>query len=121
LEMQRVMQRHCAVFRDGPLLNEGVEAIEHLAVSLRDGLDLADHSLFWNSDLAEALELDNMIAQARQPAFRSNSNRKPGRARARELPDARRRELAQTHPCLIGRGQPRPDRLSASPPHHAFQ
>ena len=64
VEMQRVMQRHCAVFRDGPLLNEGVEGIQRLGVSLRDDLGVADHSLVWNSDLGEALELDNMMAQA---------------------------------------------------------
>jgi succinate dehydrogenase / fumarate reductase, flavoprotein subunit len=64
LEMQRLMQRHCAVFRDGPLLNEGVEGIERLNISLRDDLGLTDHSLIWNSDLAEAIELDNMTAQA---------------------------------------------------------
>lgn len=64
VEMQRVMQCHCAVFRDGPLLDEGVEGIERLNVNLRDGLGLADHSLVWNSDLAEAIELDDMMAQA---------------------------------------------------------
>src|SRR5262249_21494965 len=28
LEMQRAMQRHCAVFRDGPLLTEGVSVVD---------------------------------------------------------------------------------------------
>ncbi len=64
LEMQRAMQRHCAVFRDGPLLQEGVAIITQLNGRLHDDLCLADHSLAWNSDLAEALELDNMMAQA---------------------------------------------------------
>ncbi|HVE22339.1 MAG TPA: succinate dehydrogenase flavoprotein subunit [Acidocella sp.] len=64
IEMQRTMQRHCAVFRDGPLLDEGVAAIERLGAGLRDDLSLTDHSLIWNSDLAEAIELDNMMAQA---------------------------------------------------------
>lgn len=64
LEMQRTMQRHCAVFRDGPLLAEGVTIIERLAAGLRDDLGLSDHSLAWNTDLAEALELDNMMTQA---------------------------------------------------------
>jgi succinate dehydrogenase / fumarate reductase flavoprotein subunit len=64
VEMQRTMQRHCAVFRDGPLLDEGVALIESLGASLRDDLGLTDRSMVWNSDLAEALELDNMMAQA---------------------------------------------------------
>jgi succinate dehydrogenase / fumarate reductase flavoprotein subunit len=64
IEMQRTMQRHCAVFRDGPLLDEGVALIERLGASLRDDLGVTDHSLIWNSDLGEAIELDNMLAQA---------------------------------------------------------
>jgi succinate dehydrogenase / fumarate reductase, flavoprotein subunit len=65
LEMQRIMQLHCTVFRDGPLLDEGVVGIDRLGASLRDDLGLGDHSLIWNTDLAEAIELDNMMAQAR--------------------------------------------------------
>jgi succinate dehydrogenase / fumarate reductase, flavoprotein subunit len=64
VEMQRTMQRHCAVFRDGPLLDEGVAIIERLGVGLHDDLSVTDRSLIWNSDLAEAIELDNMMAQA---------------------------------------------------------
>lgn len=64
LDMQRAMQRHCAVFRDGPLLQEGIATIQQLGGDLRDGLGLADRSMVWNTDLGEALELDNMMAQA---------------------------------------------------------
>jgi succinate dehydrogenase / fumarate reductase flavoprotein subunit len=64
LDMQRAMQRHCAVFRDGPLLQEGIATIAQLGGDLRDGLGLADRSMAWNTDLSEALELDNMMAQA---------------------------------------------------------
>lgn len=63
IEMQQVMQRHCAVFRDGPLLKQGVDKIERVAASIAD-VRVADRSMIWNSDLNEALELDNMIAQA---------------------------------------------------------
>jgi len=53
------------VFRDGPLLDEGCGGDRPpLAASLRDDLGLGDHSLIWNTDLAEAIELDNMMAQA---------------------------------------------------------
>jgi succinate dehydrogenase / fumarate reductase, flavoprotein subunit len=61
IDMQRVMQRHCAVFRDGPLLVEGVARIDAFGL---DELGLGDRSLAWNTDLAEALELDNLVAQA---------------------------------------------------------
>jgi succinate dehydrogenase / fumarate reductase flavoprotein subunit len=61
--MQQIMQQHCAVFRDGPLLEEGVRAIDE-AASLMAELGLSDRSMIWNSELVEALELDNMLAQA---------------------------------------------------------
>ena len=64
LEMQRVMQRHCAVFRDGPLLESGAANLAGVAASMSD-LAVADRSLVWNSELVENLELDNMLAQAK--------------------------------------------------------
>jgi succinate dehydrogenase / fumarate reductase flavoprotein subunit len=63
LAMQRAMQQYCGVFRDGPLLNEGVVALAGIAISLRSELGIADRSMI-NTDLAEAIELDNMMAQA---------------------------------------------------------
>jgi succinate dehydrogenase / fumarate reductase flavoprotein subunit len=63
--MQRTMQRHCAVFRDGPLLEQGVSTLDGVIGTMRDDLLVSDRSMFFNSDLAEALELDNMLAQAR--------------------------------------------------------
>jgi succinate dehydrogenase / fumarate reductase flavoprotein subunit len=64
LEMQRIMQRHCAVFRDGPLLRDGPNKLNEIIAMLRADLCIADESMIFNTDLAEALELDNMIAQA---------------------------------------------------------
>jgi succinate dehydrogenase / fumarate reductase flavoprotein subunit len=64
LTMQRTMQRHCAVFRDGPLLDEGVGALDSAIAMMRDDLGVTDRSLVFNTDLAETLELDNMLAQA---------------------------------------------------------
>jgi succinate dehydrogenase / fumarate reductase, flavoprotein subunit len=64
LEMQRIMQRHCAVFRDGALLRDGLNKLNEIIAMLRADLCIADESMIFNTDLAEALELDNMIAQA---------------------------------------------------------
>ena len=64
LAMQRTMQRHCAVFRDGPLLAEGLSTLNGIIAMMRDDLGLADRTMIFNADLAEALELDNMLAQA---------------------------------------------------------
>ena len=64
LEMQRTMQRHCAVFRDGPLLAEGATMLDGVIAMVRDDLGVADRSMIFNTDLVETLELDNMLAQA---------------------------------------------------------
>jgi succinate dehydrogenase / fumarate reductase, flavoprotein subunit len=64
LAMQRTMQRHCAVFRAGPLLQEGASKLDQTLETMGADLGLADHSMIFNTDLVEALELDNMLAQA---------------------------------------------------------
>ena len=63
LDMQRVMQSHCAVFRTGETLAEGQRMIVE---AWRAGADarVTDRSLVWNSDLIETLEYDNLIVQA---------------------------------------------------------
>ena len=62
-EMQRTMQRHCAVFRDNELLTEGKAKIADIYRSLSD-ISVSDRSLIWNTDLVEAMELDNLVAQS---------------------------------------------------------
>ena len=64
LEMQLTMQRHCAVFRTGPLLEEGSAKLSGVIEMMCSDLYIADRSTMFNTDLAEALELDNMLAQA---------------------------------------------------------
>jgi succinate dehydrogenase / fumarate reductase flavoprotein subunit len=64
LAMQRTMQRHCAVFRDGPLLEEGLSKLAEIIENMRIDLGVSDRTMIFNTDLAEALELDNMLAQA---------------------------------------------------------
>ncbi|ALK10421.1 succinate dehydrogenase flavoprotein subunit [Blastochloris viridis] len=63
LEMQKVMQSNCAVFRTGEVLAEGKELIHQVWQTSAD-LKVTDRSLIWNSDLIETLEFDNLIAQA---------------------------------------------------------
>jgi len=63
LAMQRTMQTHAAVFRTSELLKEGVAKMAQVAGSYND-IKIADRSLIWNSDLVEALELDNLIGNA---------------------------------------------------------
>ncbi|NIJ08843.1 succinate dehydrogenase / fumarate reductase flavoprotein subunit [Sphingomonas vulcanisoli] len=63
LDMQRTMQKHCAVFRDTALLREGVEKVDTIVASIQD-VGIKDRSLIWNTDLVETLELDNLLPQA---------------------------------------------------------
>ncbi len=63
LEMQKVMQNNCAVFRTEDVLAEGVKLIDGVAANI-DDIKTSDRSLVWNSDLIETLELQNLIGQA---------------------------------------------------------
>jgi succinate dehydrogenase / fumarate reductase, flavoprotein subunit len=63
MEMQRTMQAHCAVFRTDELMREGRDKLTSLW-SKNDDVKVTDTSLVWNSDLAETLEYDNLLAQA---------------------------------------------------------
>jgi succinate dehydrogenase / fumarate reductase, flavoprotein subunit len=84
LDMQRTMQTHCAVFRDGPHLTRGIERLAGVISSFNDELGLTDRSIIWNTDLAEALELDNMLAQG-EVSLHSAAGRTESRgAHARE-------------------------------------
>ena len=62
-KMRRTMQNHAAVFRNAKTLREGVEKISDLWNAL-DDICVADRSLIWNSDLMEALELQNLMGNA---------------------------------------------------------
>ena len=61
--MQKTMQTHAAVFRDEKTMAEGVRKIYGVWQSF-DDLQVNDRSMIWNSDLVEALELDNLLSQS---------------------------------------------------------
>jgi len=63
LAMQRAMQDNAAVFRTSDVLAEGVRKIDEVADGIAD-IQVNDRSMIWNSDLVEALELENLMACA---------------------------------------------------------
>lgn len=62
-EMQQAMQRHAAVFRSSQSLTEGSSKMNSIAGRM-DDIGISDQSMIWNTDLVEALELDNLMSQA---------------------------------------------------------
>ena len=87
LDLQRAMQRDAAVFRTKETMEEGRDKVDAIRQSL-DQIKVSDRSLIWNSDLAESLELENLIACA-QATIHSAAAREESRgAHAREdFPD----------------------------------
>jgi len=63
IDMQKTMQRHCAVFCDTETLAEGKALMQGVNDRLKD-VSVSDRSLIWNTDLVETLELDNLMGQA---------------------------------------------------------
>jgi succinate dehydrogenase / fumarate reductase flavoprotein subunit len=61
--MQNAMQKHAAVFRSNSSMSEGVKKVDTIANSL-DGVGIKDRSMIFNTDLVEALELENLMQQA---------------------------------------------------------
>ncbi|MGH8135437.1 MAG: succinate dehydrogenase flavoprotein subunit [Steroidobacteraceae bacterium] len=62
-EMQRGMQRDAAVFRTGADLSDGCRRLAQTLGAMTD-LRVTDRSMIFNTDLIEALELDNLLRQA---------------------------------------------------------
>jgi succinate dehydrogenase / fumarate reductase flavoprotein subunit len=81
--MQRTMQNHCAVFRTGEVLQEGVEHIDAVAAEMPD-IQVTDRSLIFNTDLVETLELDNLMAQAIVAMYAAANRTESRGAHARE-------------------------------------
>ncbi|HXV40379.1 MAG TPA: succinate dehydrogenase flavoprotein subunit [Steroidobacteraceae bacterium] len=82
-EMQRAMQKDAAVFRTGDSLAEGCRAVGTAFDAMAE-LRISDRSLVFNTDLVEALELDNLMRQA-LATIHSARNRSESRgAHARE-------------------------------------
>jgi succinate dehydrogenase / fumarate reductase flavoprotein subunit len=65
--MQTIMQDHFSVYRTETVMQEGVERLESL-VGMLEGAGIEDKGRLFNTELVEALELENLMALARVTA-----------------------------------------------------
>lgn len=81
--MQATMQHHAAVFRRGDLLQQGVAKMTDIYAQLPK-MKVSDDTLVWNSDLVEALELQNLMSMANQIMVCAENRKESRGAHARE-------------------------------------
>ena len=80
---QAAMTQYATVFRTGALLNEGVKALEAIQ---RDaaGLSLVDQQPRWNTELIDALESQNLLAQGHATMLAAHRREESRGAHSRE-------------------------------------
>ena len=83
IKMQDIMQGHFSVYRTEDVMQEGVAAIEALAKRMTD-THIQDKNRVFNTELVEALELENLMSLARATAASAAARKESRGAHARD-------------------------------------
>ncbi|NKD54483.1 MULTISPECIES: succinate dehydrogenase flavoprotein subunit [unclassified Haematospirillum] len=83
LDMQKAMQMDAAVYRTSKSLQEGVSNLKKIAGTMPD-MGITDRSLIFNTDLIEALELENLMACANATMVSAEARKESRGAHAHE-------------------------------------
>lgn len=105
--LQKTMQKYCGVFRTQDLLNEGKERLTNV-YDIFQNIKLSDRSLVWNTDLVEALELENLILQGIATLHSAAQRTESRGAHAREdFPKRNDKEWLKHTLCTVSTKQSR--------------
>ncbi|KAH0952525.1 hypothetical protein HN011_002067 [Eciton burchellii] len=83
-EMQHAMQNYCSVFRTCDILQRGCREITRLYTCDLPDLCVQDQSLIWNTELVEALELQNMMLVCMHIVYAAENRKESRGSHARD-------------------------------------